>query len=66
MPKKKTPKFGSKASAATKDAAMDEAKIWMRDLVKWCEDLRIDVIRLEGAVGFSRGDPGPPPEEPWE
>lgn len=38
---------------------------WMRCVVEWGEDLRDDLIRLEGKLGISVGDPGDPPPPPW-
>jgi hypothetical protein len=64
MAKKATPQFGG-ANPANNEG-MREAQIWMRDLVKWCEQVRRDIVRLEGATHLSKGDPGQPPEEPWE
>lgn len=63
MPKP-TPKFGG--NKKDNNQAMDEATVWMHELVKWCQDVRSDILRLEGDAGLSKGDPGPPPEEPWE
>ena len=37
---------------------------WMRDLKKWGEVVRDDIIRLEGAVGLAVGDTGDPPPAP--
>ena len=37
---------------------------WMRDMKAWGEDVRLDIIRLEGAVHAAPGDPGPPPPAP--
>jgi len=37
---------------------------WMRDLRSWGEDVRDDIIRVEGAVGLSTGDTGDPPPAP--
>jgi hypothetical protein len=37
---------------------------WMRDLRAWGEDVRDDIIRVEGAVGLSTGDTGDPPPAP--
>jgi hypothetical protein len=37
---------------------------WMRDLKKWGEVVRDDIIRLEGAVGLPAGDTGDPPPAP--
>ncbi len=65
MAKKKTPQFGNGDKDAN-NTGMREAQIWMRDLVKWCEQVRRDILRLEGAVHLPKGDPGQPPEEPWE
>jgi len=37
---------------------------WARDMHEWGENVRIDMVRLEGAVGFAAGDPGDPPDGP--
>jgi hypothetical protein len=37
---------------------------WMRDIKKWGEVVRDDIIRLEGAVGLATGDTGDPPPAP--
>ncbi len=34
---------------------------WIRDMALWGQDVRDDIIRLEGAAGISSGDPGDPP-----
>ncbi len=60
---KPTPKFGG--VDADNNKGMKEAQRWMHDLVKWCEQVRRDIVRLEGAADLSKGDPGQPPEEPW-
>ena len=62
---KPTPKFGSGSNPA-KDAAMDDAQLWMHDLVRWCAQVRRDILRLEAHTHLPPGDPGPPPDEPWE
>ncbi len=64
MAKKKTPEFGGDKDA--NNDGMKEAQIWMRDLVKWCQEVRVDIVRLEGAAHLPKCDPGQPPEEPWE
>jgi len=38
---------------------------WMRSVAEWGENLRDDLIRLEGSLGISVGDPGDPPPPPW-
>ena len=65
----KTPQFQSGSKEKQNNKGMDAAQVWMHDMVEWCERVRLDIIRLEGACGFaatSNGDPGPPPEDPWE
>jgi hypothetical protein len=37
---------------------------WTRDMNAWGQDLRDDLIRLEGQAGFALGDPGDPPGGP--
>ena len=39
---------------------------WMRDMSAWGQDMRDDLIRLEGQAGFPSGDPGDPPGGPPE
>lgn len=63
MPKP-TPQFGGNSGA--NNQGMDEAQRWMHKLVKWGERVQRDIIRLEEAAGLPKGDPGQPPEEPWE
>ena len=63
----KTPKFQSGTKMAANNKGMDAAQEWMHDMVKWCWEVRLDIIRLEGACGCCcKGGPGPPPEDPWE
>ena len=38
---------------------------WMEGVCEWGEHLRDDLIRLEGSLGMSVGDPGDPPPPPW-
>lgn len=37
---------------------------WARDMHAWGQDVRDDIVRLEGRVGFAGGDPGDPPDGP--
>ena len=39
---------------------------WTRDMNAWGQDMRDDLIRLEGQAGFPTGDPGDPPGGPPE
>lgn len=39
---------------------------WTRDMNAWGQDMRDDLIRLEGQAGFPSGDPGDPPGGPPE
>jgi hypothetical protein len=39
---------------------------WARDMHSWGQDVRDDIIRLEGHAGFATGDPGDPPDGPPE
>ena len=39
---------------------------WARDMNAWGQDMRDDLIRLEGQAGFPSGDPGDPPGGPPE
>lgn len=38
---------------------------WMKAMTDWGQNLRDDLIRLEGGLGLSTGDPGDPPPPPW-
>ncbi len=40
-------------------------KLYHADVRAWLREARIDIIRLEGKAGFSKGDPGDPPGPPW-
>jgi hypothetical protein len=37
---------------------------WIQDLTAWAQDVRDDIVRIEGAAGFPAGDPGDPPPPP--
>jgi hypothetical protein len=37
---------------------------WMEKMVDWGKGVRTDIIRLEGSVGWSGGDPDDPPTPP--
>lgn len=37
---------------------------WTRDMHAWGQDVRDDIVRLEGHAGFATGDPGDPPDGP--
>jgi hypothetical protein len=37
---------------------------WARDMQAWGQDVRDDIVRLEGRAGFASGDPGDPPDGP--
>jgi hypothetical protein len=37
---------------------------WARDMHAWGQDVRDDIVRLEGHAGFATGDPGDPPDGP--
>jgi len=41
-------------------------RAWAADLESWGQDMRDDLIRLEGQAGFPTGDPGDPPGGPPE
>jgi hypothetical protein len=47
------------------NVAVDLLGEYMKELKEWGEKVRLDIIRLEGAAGFSFGDPGEVPEPPW-
>ena len=48
------------------NTAADLLGEYMKALEEWGRQVRVDIVRLEGAIGFSSGDPGDPPEGPWE
>ena len=52
------------------DPALGSVIDWLyqytRDMHSWGQDVRDDIIRLEGRVGFATGDPGDPPDGPPE
>jgi hypothetical protein len=37
---------------------------WARDMHAWGQNVRDDILRLEGHAGFASGDPGDPPDPP--
>ena len=37
---------------------------YARDMQSWGQDMRDDIVRLEGHAGFASGDPGDPPDGP--
>lgn len=37
---------------------------WAEDMHAWGQDVRDDIVRLEGFAGFASGDPGDPPDGP--
>ena len=39
---------------------------WGRDMDRWGQTVRDDIVRLEAALGLAPGDPGDPPPPPWE
>ena len=51
-----------------KKGAFEDMVKWMyqyaRDVHSWGQDVRDDIIRLEGQAGFATGDPGDPPDGP--
>lgn len=48
------------------NTAVDLLGEYMKALEEWGRDVRIDIIRLETAAGLPPGDPGDPPEGPWD
>lgn len=42
----------------------DALRSWIQDMAAWAQDVRDDLLRMEGAVGFAAGDPGDPPPPP--
>lgn len=57
-------------NAAAKLADLQDLVKWLRnwawDMERWGQDMRDDLIRLEGQAGFPSGDPGDPPGGPPE
>ena len=51
-----------------KKANFEKMTKWLyeyaRDMHSWGQDVRDDIIRLEGRAGFATGDPGDPPDGP--
>jgi hypothetical protein len=45
---------------------VDFLRSWCNDMERWGQDMRDDLIRLEGQAGFPSGDPGDPPGGPPE
>ncbi|MGW8266178.1 MAG: hypothetical protein ACWGSQ_07405 [Longimicrobiales bacterium] len=43
---------------------LDWLSQWAEDMHAWGQDVRDDIVRLEGSAGFSSGDPGDPPDGP--
>jgi hypothetical protein len=39
---------------------------WVKEMIEWGEHVRHDILRLEAASGIGPGDPGDPPDDPWE
>lgn len=39
-------------------------RAYCNDMERWGQDMRDDLIRLEGQAGFPTGDPGDPPGGP--
>ncbi|NJD20653.1 MAG: hypothetical protein FIA95_15390 [Gemmatimonadetes bacterium] len=37
---------------------------WAQDMHAWGQNVRDDIVRLEGHAGFATGDPGDPPDGP--
>jgi len=52
----------------TKGKATGQFLDWLyqyaQDMHTWGQDVRDDIIRLEGQAGFPSGDPGDPPDGP--
>ncbi len=62
----KVPPLDNVVQGQTKEvgAFIDWLYHWARDMHAWGQDVRDDIIRLEGRVGFGAGDPGDPPDGP--
>ena len=48
------------------DEMCQDLKEWFEEFETWGKKARIDIVRLEGRAGFAGGDPGDPPEGPWD
>jgi hypothetical protein len=57
---------GGKVKAGNFNSMLEWMYQWMRDMSTWGQDMRDDLIRLEGQAGFPTGDPGDPPGGPPE
>ena len=64
-PRKPVPEFTG-AGSVLKNEAQKALHDWIQDMVAWCAEARVDICRLEAATNLPKGDPGPPPEDPWE
>lgn len=56
----------SKAKLAQFEQLVKWVRAWSNDMERWGQDMRDDLIRLEGQAGFPTGDPGDPPGGPPE
>ena len=67
---KDVPKWNSLSTGDDKldqkkfEALLDWLYDWARDMHAWGQDVRDDIVRLEGHAGFATGDPGDPPDGP--
>ena len=67
---KKLPKASDILAGAgkVKETEFKDMVKWLyeyaRDMHSWGQDVRDDIIRLEGHAGFATGDPGDPPDGP--
>jgi len=53
-----------KVKKAKFEAMIEWLYQYARDMHTWGQDVRDDIIRLEGRAGFASGDPGDPPDGP--
>ena len=63
---KKQKKFLADTGVSLNASHAELVEAWAYQMYEWGKQVRTDIIRLEGAMGFPSGDPGDPPEPPWE
>jgi hypothetical protein len=62
----KQQKFQDDTGVSVSASHEELLEAWAYQMYEWGKQVRTDIIRLEGAMGFQSGDPGDPPEPPWE
>lgn len=56
---------GTIDNKANRDDLLSFLRAWFEDFEAWGQDIRDDIVRLEGRAGFPSGDPGDPPAGPF-